>query len=530
MNELAALFLDEAYGDEGRRRGRGRASTSGGGARLDDDARGTTTTPTMKTTTTTTTTTTRGGARDGRADAHASPSSSSRPPRPPDRGTTTVSGWLASLWDALLAEDGDEWADARRGRGGTLTGARALKNIELGVEQEMEVVLRDGRGRESSAGTASGETAEAAAAAARRRRRRRSLRRSASSGGYFFGDDEEEEDGEDEEEDEDEDDASSTTTTTSAASESEVTSAPRCSEHLPNVFPGQKVRALGPAKTDARAAEMQRLWGNPNAYVTADECRDVVRSLSEADVARRAMDERLENWAVTVDVRDGDGEPFDADDLLEFWRRRCVALCDVFLEALEGVGGRFESCSTTPRHRQSLLVVVEGYVSGGVKRKLLREGVFPAYADEDARERERLRRIAALPIDALGLRVARHGAIFDDDACARSMASLEDATCPAHAARLLVDVLTRARELCSTTDHPLDADDELLVLLVLLARADLERPHSIATYVETFLGLASDARKGEGGFAAATLCGAARYARSDAMRDMLDAREREREQ
>ena len=287
---------------------------------------------------------------------------------------------------------------------------------------------------------------------------------------------------------------------------------------------------MGPAKTDARAAEMQRLWGNPNAYVTADECRDVLRSLSEANVARRAMDERLENWAVTVDVRDGDGEPFDADDLLEFWRRRCVALCDVFLEALEGVGGRFESCSTTPRHRQSLLVVVEGYVSGGVKRKLLREGVFPAYADEDARERERLRRIAALPIDVLGLRVARHGAIVDDDACARSMASLEDATCPAHAARLLVDVLTRARELCSTADHPLDADDELLVLLVLLARADLERPHSIATYVETFLGLASDARKGESGFAAATLCGAARYARSDVMRDMLDAREREREQ
>ena len=90
--------------------------------------------------------------------------------------------------------------------------------------------------------------------------------------------------------------------------------------------------------------------------------------------------------------------------------------------------------------------------------------------------------------------------------------------------------MTRARELCSTADHPLDADDELLVLLVLLARADLERPHSIATYVETFLGLASDARKGESGFAAATLCGAARYARSDVMRDMLDAREREREQ
>ena len=137
MNELAALFLDEAYGDERRRRGRGRASTSGGGKSLDDEARGTTTTTTTRTATRTR------GASDGRADAHASPSSSSRPPRPPDRGTTTVSGWLASLWDALLAEDGDEWADARRGRGGTLTGARALKNIELGVEQEMEVVRLD---------------------------------------------------------------------------------------------------------------------------------------------------------------------------------------------------------------------------------------------------------------------------------------------------------------------------------------------------------------------------------------------------
>ena len=125
MNELAALFLDEAYGDERRRRGRGRASTSGGGKSLDDDARGTTTTGSTATRTRTARTR---GASDGRADAHASPSSSSRPPRPPDRGTTTVSGWLASLWDALLAEDGDEWADARRGRGGTLTGARALKN------------------------------------------------------------------------------------------------------------------------------------------------------------------------------------------------------------------------------------------------------------------------------------------------------------------------------------------------------------------------------------------------------------------
>ena len=269
---------------------------------------------------------------------------------------------------------------------------------------------------------------------------------------------------------------------------------------------------------------MQRLWGNPNAYVTADECRDVcVRCRRRR--RSRAMDERLENWAVTVDVRDGDGEPFDADDLLEFWRRRCVALCDVFLEALEGVGGRFESCSTTPRHRQSLLVVVEGYVSGGVKRKLLREGVFPAYADEDARERERLRRIAALPIGVLGLRVARHGAIVDDDACARSMASLEDATCPAHAARLLVDVLTRARELCSTADHPLDADDELLVLLVLLAR----EISSVRTRSRRTSRRFSDSRPTPArvsGFAAATLCGAARYARSDVMRDMLGARRR----
>jgi len=430
-----------------------------------------------------------------------------------------VSGWLASLWDVLLAEDGDEWADARRGRGGTPTGARALRNVELGVEQEMEVMLRKETGeggvaRSSSLGTA----------AARRRRR---LRRSASGGGggYFFGDDDEEEEENEAVDDDDEDDDASS----SSESESEVTSAPRRSEHLPNVFPGQKVRALGPAKTDARAAEMQRVWGNPSAYVTADECRDVVRSLREADVARRAMDERLERWAPRVDARDVDGDALGADDLLEFWRRRCVTLCDVFLEALERVGGRFESCSTTPRHRESLRVVVEGYVSGGVRETLLRDGVFPVYADEDARTRARLRRIATLPLDALGLHAERHGAIVHDDACARSMASLEDATCPAHVARLLVDVLSRAREVASTTDHPLDADDELVVLLVLLARADLERPHSLAMYVDTFLGLVSSARKGEGGFAAATLRGATRYARSDAMRDILDAREASQE-
>jgi len=460
--------------------------------------------------------------RDGR-DGDDGDDGDARRPSYPSSPSTTVSGWLASLWDVLLAEDGDEWADARRGRGGTPTGARALRNVELGVEQEMEVVLRTtggggGGGRASSLGTT----------AARRRRR---WRRSASGGGgggggYFFGDDDE---AENEAADDDGEVSSSSSSSSSSESESEVTSAPRRSEHLPNVFPGQKVRALGPAKTDARAAEMQRLWGNPSAYVTADECRDVVRSLREADVVRRAMDERLKRWAARVDARDVDGDALGADDLLEFWRRRCVTLCDVFLEALERVGGRFESCSTTPRHRESLRIVVEGYVSGGVRETLLREGVFPVYADEDARARARLRRIATLPLDALGLHVERHGAIVHDDACARSMASLEDATCPAHVARLLVDVLSRAREVSSTTDHPLDADDELVVLLVLLARADLERPHSLAMYVDTFLGLVSSARKGEGGFAAATLCGATRYARSDAMRDILDAREASKE-
>ena len=134
---------------------------------------------------------------------------------------------------------GGEGAEKYRIRGGTRDGGGASGREGERVER----------------GDGERETAEAAAEARRRRRRRRrSLRRSASGGGYFFGDDEEEEDGEDEDEDEDEDDASSTTTTTSAASERGDVRA-SVFEHLPNVFPGQKVRALGPAKTDARGGD-----------------------------------------------------------------------------------------------------------------------------------------------------------------------------------------------------------------------------------------------------------------------------------
>ena len=37
------------------------------------------------------------------------------------------------------------------------------------------------------------------------------------------------------------------------------------------------------------------------------------------------------------------------------------------MRALVASGGRLESCATTPRHRESLLNVVEGYVMGGVQ-------------------------------------------------------------------------------------------------------------------------------------------------------------------
>ena len=459
IDELASLFLDEDYAN--RRRVVDDASTS------KDDAN----TPAR-----------RGGSSPlMRSSSATTPARRTAPP-------ATVRGWFSELWRSLLAEDDDEWADARRGRGGTPTGARAIENIDLGMEQEMEVVLR------KTATPASSERLRRTSSSFGNRRRSSG----SGGGGYFFGDDEDE------------------IVRSSSSSSDEEVSSRFVARDLPDVVPGKKVMTVGEGVMDEIAAEWQRLWGAPNAFVTADDCRRAVRSLAEAKVVCAAMDERLEAWVVKTRVRDADGEMFDGDDLLEYWRRRAKDMCEVFLKTLVNVGGRLESCSTTPKHRDSLLRVVEGYVTGGVQRKLFKVGIHPKFAREDEFTAIRLEQLASLPIDALGLEVERYAKVVDDEDIIASLSSLGDLSSPSHMATRLVDVSTRIRQAGGDEDDPMNADDLLLVLLALVARAKPERAYSLVRYVETFHALVSNAHKGEEGFALANFSGAVRYARGDA--------------
>lgn len=88
--------------------------------------------------------------------------------------------------------------------------------------------------------------------------------------------------------------------------------------------------------------------------------------LVEVKVVCVVMDECLEVWVVKMCVCDVDGEMFDGDDLLEYWRRRAKDMCEVFLKMLVNVGGWFESCLMMLKYCDLLLRVVEGYVMGGV--------------------------------------------------------------------------------------------------------------------------------------------------------------------
>jgi hypothetical protein len=290
------------------------------------------------------------------------------------------------------------------------------------------------------------------------------------------------------------------------------------SRSMPNVFPGQRVEVTGEAKADERATTMQKLWGDPGAYVSADDCRRVLRSLREAQVVCRAMDERMERWVVRTKVKDANGEAFEADDLLEFWRRSAVNMCEVFLKALLSVGGHFESCATTPRHRECLLNVVEGYVLGGLQQKLLARGVAPIFAKDDEATRQRLELVAALPLEVFGLD-EKCEPIVGDEELIHTIKTLHELTSPAHMAHQISVVVRRVQ---SASEGIIGADELLSIFVVAIARAQPKMAHSIDKYIDTFHSLLSQAHKGEGGFAMANFSGALRYATSDAVTKILE--------
>mmetsp|Transcript_2494 Transcript_2494/g.9147 ORF Transcript_2494/g.9147 Transcript_2494/m.9147 type:complete len:487 (-) Transcript_2494:1233-2693(-) len=393
-----------------------------------------------------------------------------------EENVNSVSDWFASLWRSLIAEDGDEWEDTRRGRGGTPSGARDLHNIDLGVEQEMELVLKtpESGGRLSSARLSSG-----------------------GDSGYFFGDDAEE----------DKDDATPTSSFIAPSIERQS------SLNLPAVFPGQHVEVVGEAKVCERAAELQRLWGDPSVFANADDCRSIIRSLREAEVVTRLLDQRLARWALRMKIYGEDGEPLTKDETAEFWRARARDLCEIFLDALLKIGGRFESCATTPRHREALVNVVEGYVMGGLQTKLLNNGVSVLYAEEDAFTLQRFERIKVLPIEALGLDASSENAL--SASLIASVATIPTLSCPTHMASRVAEIARNAGAAATS------ADDLLIVFVVLIARASLSQAFSLVKYIETFHALISNAHKGEQGFSLANFSGAVHYARGEHMEALL---------
>jgi len=389
-----------------------------------------------------------------------------------------MSDWFASLWRALVHEDGDEWVDLRRGRGGTPSGARDMRAVERGREQEMEIVLK-------SPASSSGANA-----------------RRAGEHGYFFGDDVE-------------DDATSIRASPSTANVTTERTFSR-SNGIPAKFPGLRVEVTGEGKMDEDAATVQRLWGDPGVFANAEDCRSIIRSLNEAEDVWRAMDQRLARWALRMKIYGANGEAFTREETLEFWRERARDLCDVFLSALLRVGGRFESCATTPRHREALTNVVEGYVMGGLQKKLLNGGVGALYAEEDAFTARRFERIKALPVEALGLHASCEDAITPTlIACIETLPQL---SCPTHMAHRVADVARRVGSAATS------ADDLLAIFLVLIARASLPRAFSLVKYIETFHALISNAHKGEKGFTLANFSSAVHYARSEHVNALLAER------
>ena len=309
--------------------------------------------------------------------------------------------------------------------------------------------------------------------------------------GYFFGEDAEEEE-------EEVDDT--------------VMSSP-LSLNLPAVFPGQHVEVVGEGKVCERAAEMQRLWGDPNAFANADDCRSIIRSLREAEIVTQAVDQRLARWALRMKIYGDGGEPLTKDETVEFWRARARDLCEIFLAAILRVGGRFESCATTPRHREALVNVIEGYVMGGLQTKVFNNGVSALYAEEDAFTAARFERIKALPIEALGLDASSENAL--NASLIASVETIPTLSCPAHMASRVAEI---ARDAGAAVKS---ADDLLIVFVILIARASLSGAFSLVKYIETFHALISNAHKGEQGFSFANFSGAVHYARGDHMQEIL---------
>ena len=302
------------------------------------------------------------------------------------------------------------------------------------------------------------------------------------------------------------------------------------------------------ASPSSFAVEAQRLWGNPGRFVSFDDCAEVFGSLPEADDAMAACDAAVRrfNFRYAASV---DSTP---EERLAAWRRECSDLCRSTLRALVSRGGRFGSCGTgrgtNPRHRESLVNAVEGYVAGGIQGKVF-HGVLATYASDDAEAERALAAIESLPPGALGLHPSHLNAV--DSFAVGTIRGLANASCPRHMASAVCDVVRHLAANCARLrswreeeersgaslgagvangddvadgDEPAPApstDDLLSLLVVLVAKARLRHPVSLAMYMDSFHALIGSQHVGEIGYALANFYGAVQYARSEPMRDLL---------
>ena len=457
-----------------------------------------------------------------------------------------VGAWFKGLWTTLVESDEDEdadgWRDDRRGRGGTPSGAADLRDVEDGQEMEMELVTEEdaesgpeptglgpGPGSGSGSGPGPGSGSKRNSGAAR---------------------------------------GSSSLGSSSLALEASADANARA--YFPDVFPGVRPEASSGTKTDADALEAHRLWGNPGRFVSREDCASALAGLPEAAAAVRACDAATRRFNFEYDIPPG----MSAEERLMAWRGAAGNLCRGFLRALLACGGRFDSCATTPKHRESLLNAVEGYVMGSVQAKVL-DGISRTFADDDAAFEVTLARVERLPPEALGLKQS-HLAAVDQHATA-SLRSVSRLSCPRHMATAVCDVMRHLAQNCArlrtwaeeeraerrrrkreaaaaveaeargsesgaapgskdaqsgtrangsddeeeSPDSVPGTDDLLSLLVVLVARARPTRAVSLAAYMDGFHALVGAGHKGELGFALANFLGAVQYVRSEQMREML---------
>lgn len=479
-----------------------------------------------------------------------------------------VGAWFKDLWTTLVEDDDDEdadgWRDDRRGRGGTPSGAADLRDVEDGQEMEMELVMSpeeepsdptaDAR-LETPGTNATGTSAMGTGTPTTNGRTPGSGSGSGSkpglgfgsagSGGLF---------------------GSSSSLADDFLDASGDSADAHARAHLPDVFPGVRPEASSGTKTDADALEAHRLWGNPGRFVSRDDCASALEGLPEAAAAMRACDAATRRFNFEYDTPPG----MSAEERLLAWRGAAGDLCRGLLRALLACGGRFDSCATTPKHRESLLNAVEGYVMGSVQGKVL-DGISRTFADDDAAFEATLARVERLPPEALGLKQS-HLAAVDQHATA-SLRSVSRLSCPRHMATAVCDVMRHLAQNCArlrtwaeeeraerrrrkraaaegsesggastasgvkdaesgtrsdgsedeedTPDSVPGTDDLLSLLVVLVARARPARAVSLAAYMDGFHALVGAGHKGELGFALANFLGAVQYVRSEQMRELL---------